>query len=911
MSTASRDLLELTVQLLDILNDQMQRNATIMDDKLAEYVFFPLNNIFRQMHRYPMLLIENCIKCLTVLLTHGWKSKISPELVQQTLNLLTFIIDGVPDSSPKREVPEETVLESFRALTALLRTARSSPAAAMALADSEALPALGHGISVMLDGVVDGVTPLIQQEAIRAIQAVFEAIREHEALASFLPGTIFSFTKVLSRPGRYKSLALVRCLTATQQVLTRVLGDIPNRSLLAHGEAKDADAADKGKLLSPSWLKATTDQVKVALSNIMKLRTHDSQDVQRALQKLCVTLMDECHTTLANCNIILVETAMILDSGDDQSSLTQTSLRALVTIYPELGDTAKTAVYGWISSLPRIALGSDEVVKQHALQNLSKGIRILSDLHIESSTLEDSLNTCLRDCIGALARSSPPQGQNSISQNLLIEDASSTPTAASQPLPVLLPHESEKEVRSEMLGLLRTVSSTSKSSSITVSMLEYAQDSSPENQMAGLWLCFELIKAAQASSAEAGAVFDLSAFGSASEHTDDVLDGLYTLCVQVLDSHSDLEVVDWRREAIALEVVAYAAQRSGESFRPELIDVLFPVTTYLGSENRALQQHAIFTLNTIASACHYTSVSELIVDNVDYMVNSVALRLNTLDISPTSTKVLTMMIRLAGPRLIPFLDDVVESIFVALDNYHGYPAFVESLFAVLKEAVDQGVRSDMLLLENQQRSSVDHKKRSAQIGPFEDLLKFLDNRKQRQERDSAEEEVIPKGHPSTPWVSENKTSDSDEPQEDAAMAAAEEVKPPNSPTYQLLLRISNLAQHYLTSPTPKLRRSLLELLATASSALAADEDSFLPLVNAIWPVVIERLQDSEAYIIVEACHTLCGLCEAAGDFLSSRFTTEWYDGLGDWCRTVKKQASTYRPSGKSSEVADVALHSDT
>src|SRR5690606_22271970 len=97
-----------------------------------------------------------------------------------------------------------------------------------------------------------------------------------------------------------------------------------------------------------------------------------------------------------------------------------------------------------------------------------------------------------------------------------------------------------------------------------------------------------------------------------------------------------------------------------------------------------------------------------------YMVNSVALRLNTLDISPASTQVLTMMIRLTGPRLVPFLDDVVESIFAALENYHGYPLFVESLFSVLKELVNQAVKSDTLLLEDQKHSVPVHKKKRPQ-----------------------------------------------------------------------------------------------------------------------------------------------------------------------------------------------------
>jgi hypothetical protein len=83
---------------------------------------------------------------------------------------------------------------------------------------------------------------------------------------------------------------------------------------------------------------------------------------------------------------------------------------------------------------------------------------------------------------------------------------------------------------------------------------------------------------------------------------------------------------------------------------------------------------------------------------------------------------------------------------------------------------------------------------------------------------------------------------------------------------------------------------LLELLSTSSPALAADEEAFLPLVHAVWPVVMSRLYDPETFVAVEACRALSALCVAAGDFLSSRFKTEWSDGLGNWFKRVKRQA---------------------
>ncbi len=129
--------------------------------------------------------------------------------------------------------------------------------------------------------------------------------------------------------------------------------------------------------------------------------------------------------------------------------------------------------------------------------------------------------------------------------------------------------------------------------------------------------------------------------------------------------------MDRRLKAIALEVTAFAPVVFRPEFRPELIDVLYRIDISRVTRPSATEPRD-HHLNILAASCGYSSVSDSIVDNADYMVNSVSLRLNTLDISPASTKVLTMLIHLTGPKLIPFLDDVVKAIFAALDNYHGY-----------------------------------------------------------------------------------------------------------------------------------------------------------------------------------------------------------------------------------------------
>ncbi|GAO14158.1 hypothetical protein UVI_02037590 [Ustilaginoidea virens] len=859
------------------------------------------------MDRYPALLTENCIKCLELLIHHGWKSKISANLVQQIFSLLVFILDGVPGAQKeRRDVPEELQLEVLRAFGALLSTAGQSANAISGLTQQDFIPALGHGITVMIDSAIDGINPQVQTEALGVLQAVFTRLRDQATLANFLPGVVSAMAKLLSTPNRHKTLVLAKCLAVVQTALTQVLGDMRTRSVLPKEGNKVPEVGHNTKEvpLTPDWVKETSAQVKRALASMIKLRMHDSETVRDALGSLCISLLDECHASLSNCSTLLVETAIMLGVEDNEfpaSTATQVDLSYLATIYPELADTVKSTIYSWMSSLPRLMQTGDEDAKTAAVVNLSKGFQLLQQLAVESSTLEDSMADTLRDSLVSLMQDSR-QPRPKPHLQLLDESGNSKESSPEQAFePILVASESQRKLRQEITSLIRRIGSSSSGRNLAVCMMDHARESKSADQVASLWLCFEIVRAANVSNAESERYLDFPAFSSPSDDVELVSEDLYSYSVQILETHEDSPSSDWRLEAIALEVVAYQATRQGELFRPHLVDVLFAIATFLGSKNQILQQHAIASLNTVALSCNYANVAELIIDNVDYMVNSVSLRLDSLDISPASMQVLLMMIRLTGARLIPYLNDVVESIFGVLDSYHGYTSFAENLFSVLKEIVDQASHADGLLTEGE-RNMITHKKEPRAIRGMSDLMEHLDRREARRLRDQAEQTTFEeiKGHPKEPWKSA--FSDDTHGEAEASQPPQEPEPPPNSPTYELLHRISCLTQHYLTSPTPQLRRSLLELLTTASSILGGDEDRFLPLVNAVWPVVVERLRDPEAFVGIEACHALSGLCAAAGDFLSTRFKTEWGDWLKEWCFKVKKQqggANAKRPTPSS------------
>lgn len=874
------------------------------DDQLAGYIFLPLSHTFKVCQKKPGRIAESATKCLQVLLAYGWRDLIEVQLSHQLLILLTLFAGGGP---PFIVVSEELQFEALKALTLLFEDVRLSAKAAASLTDIAIIPAVGQCLSTTLDCLKDGETPEIQLEALRALSSLWKCMKsQQQALSTFLPGTVSALTYCLT-PGTQNhrtGKVLVLGIEALSQVLTSVIGDMRVTNLKDGTSSVEAPSKLKNQpSLTKSWLKACASQIHLALGNIIKLRTHSNADVRQALEALCLTLLDECQSSLQVSATLLVETAMITASSlDDHTHIT--TLKDLAAIHPPIRELIKSIAYNWATSLPRVMQGSDEAAKAAALQHMSRVPQLLGDYEYGSDVLESALVGCLKESVMSALESAQTKGagieEASASRN---DDLSSSLTVASDSVtakkyrPLVLSHESQRMTRSQFRNLLAHVGSQEIQLRMVSGLLEQISYATGNSLLASFWLSFQLLKSASAKSK------DLDSFSTcgftASDEQEAVMDEIYNYSVSTL-SESDAADTDWRFLAVALEVVAFFAEQQQEAFKPQLVDALYPVVQLLGTGNQNLREHAVTTLNVVSKTTGYNTTSEMIVDNVDYLVNAVSLKLNTFNISPQAPRVLVMMIKLSGPSLLPYLDDVVGSIFAALDNFHGYTALVDSLFSVLGEIVDESTKSGQLSITS--GKDINHLKQKPQPCTIHDLTELLTGSYNKKAgTDYHEHEVFPR----KPWKTAKELLD----EADAKRAAeegkeaedGEEVPKDNnevaniSPTklYTMVETIARLSQHYLTSPSSHLRLRLLDLISTASGALHNNEDQFLPLLNDVWPVVIKRLYDYEPYVVLGAAKTIGSLCKGAGDFMFTRIRTEWAD-MTKLIRSFKVKAETER-----------------
>lgn len=114
--------------------------------------------------------------------------------------------------------------------------------------------------------------------------------------------------------------------------------------------------------------------------------------------------------------------------------------------------------------------------------------------------------------------------------------------------------------------------------------------------------------------------------------------------------------------------------------------------------------------------------------------------------------------------------------------------------------------------------------------------------------------------------------------------AAEEVeensaKPRPLPAHQLAMEVLQRCTHYLASPAPDLRLTVLDTLGHCLSSLRVNETALLPEVHKVWPAFLHRLSDSTPSVAVRAWGVLLVMVEVCREFLRRRVVKEVWPRL--------------------------------
>lgn len=832
---------------------------------------------------------------MAILVAKGWREHLVPEMGKQLLILMSLLTGGNPRTNG--ESPTDELNDAcFDCVGTLIRYMGRSKEGVAVFEDVGTRNIVDQLAYLLLEAVTDNPSDVVQISAAQALIELNTAITNPLLLASLLPRTVSSLVKALrpSTQARRTRKVLVTYLRLLTTVLRSVLADAVTFPDAPAGVSDADKIPTHTDVLGKSWLEATGPQVRIALTQVVRLRQYDAVEVRQALLELCLMVVEECSKTLPGCVPIAVETLVIL-SGSADLPAAAAALRHLVISRPVVADILLSKFFDWSQALPRIMQSQEDRPKQQILAQISTSLTTLSDASWATGDMTPRIASVLVDGVSAALEVQPRVAELvQETGGLSSRDLLSAHAVRTEFPSVLFNHPSHSSSVQELHTLIDALKKRSLGLPVVRSLTDEISDHDVPKQLAAVWLSINLLRDPGDSTLGLDNMIDLGETGGGDLSTSRpyLVSDLYALTLPyLLQSGGDLGTseADPRLVALSLECVVLQAEQLGPSYRPELADTLFPALALLGSQNSTLQRHAIITFNLLASACRYTSAAQMVVENVDYLVNAVAMRLNSFDISRNGLQVLSLMVRLTGARLLPYLDDLIGSIFGAIDNFHGYPTLMEQLFDVLNVMVEESAHDPGLAITSGKEAPV-HEKKAYHPSTVEDIVDDLHARRSRKRK--RDDHELTARTPQRPWTSavesekakhlhQSSSDMAEDGDEDTGLPPSSdnrEKKAGLSRSQELLIKIAKAAVPHLTSPSPKVRQTLLVLLRKVSPLLARDEDTFLPLINAVWPAVVPRLlgteddggPDDAAYNICAAAETISTICRGAGDFMTSR-----------------------------------------
>lgn len=905
---------------LENLVNQLKSTAISSDGNIGNFIFFPISHLLRKEHLGDRAT-ELVLQILEFLYENCWQALMSLKGTKEHMSIVVYLMSGPPAdpnvNEPRKEffeISNETKTAGCRALVALYVAALNS----RSMQFSETFPITAHNISVLVSclrystgGAVD-----LQLAAIEALASIYRILDDGDILSLVLPATVSTITGLIT--GRFCPRCNYKVITQGLNLLKEVLVTVFKDSELFDGD----NVSDKNKNRTKSWLEASKSQVKIALNTLSATRNHSRKEVQLAFSEMCFSILNNCERSLDVCVDFCMDTLVFFGSADFDQRKKARSYLSFVLASENLQTVLRDRVYDWINSLPRIFSSHDEKQPVMILNAIQTGIDLLEEVESgRTASLREVFVSTLQNAINLDANKSSSQAgslNNFDPTQSLVESTPQINRPCTFDGLGVVSNISVPTQRT-LCKLLSYVGGFPSSSNKLIEMFldDAIQSDEKQAKLTSLWSTVTLFKGAvnkalssTAENEEDGEMSDWLVESDSNiprqevsgELTDVAID-ILSACHELLDSNSsieksvDFDSINNALIGVSLEGLSTVARYLATEFQFELVDNIYSIVHFLGSPNYFVRRHAQDAVVQITQSLGYSNVRSLLIDNADYLVDGISLKLNTLDISPQTPAILTTLISLVGSAIGPYLDDLVATMFVILDNYHGYSQLTEGIFQVFRTLVEETFKgySNQLLIQYQTNNEIQNiqSQGSQKWTPMSSVQEFIDELNTKPVLDPKFEEEqkieLEKGaHGNRPFGQEQPDSDDESllenPEADqpgSPMDTGEEEKAKKWPSpvpqdsYLVVERIVGYADRYLTHDSARLKLNLINLIRFSIPIMASNNEKFLPSINNYWPILVSRLRDSDTFIVEATLKTIGEISLYAKDFISRRVQDLW------------------------------------
>jgi hypothetical protein len=352
-------------------------------------------------------------------------------------------------------------------------------------------------------------------------------------------------------------------------------------------------------------------------------------------------------------------------------------------------------------------------------------------------------------------------------------------------------------------------------------------------------------------------------------------------------------------KALSLQALSGTAELLKVDFRPQLMHTLYPILRSLSISptmpSNIVQTFGYVTIRRVAVHTGFDLPADMIIENVDYLLNSVSANLRgstscgngTIDVLAPS--VLICAVDLAGEGVLAHLGDAVEEIFDALDRWHAYDLLVSELLRVLDRLIR--VVKPEPIIENVTAQEVTQPAPDAEL-ELQEFESWFEMRKSGGATDITQtiDSMLPETNPSQPFAEvkplrEEQTGDeeNEEDAEDEQPSGKQDDEPPLTKAQQLVLAILRKCLYFLSHSSPFLRARVLALISFCVPVLTNRSSDLLPEVHRFWPYLLARLDDASdsnpSYVTIECMHLISTLMHYKGDFMNVRILKDVWPRL--------------------------------
>ncbi|KAJ1821061.1 hypothetical protein LPJ56_003314, partial [Coemansia sp. RSA 2599] len=331
------------------------------------------------------------------------------------------------------------------------------------------------------------------------------------------------------------------------------------------------------------------------------------------------------------------------------------------------------------------------------------------------------------------------------------------------------------------------------------------------------------------------------------------------------------------QKCMALQAVSAVVPSVGPAVAYCMDTLLFPLLQISVSDTPLLRVQAQRSLRVLSETVRCLSVSQMLKENVDYIVDGCSRQLRSVELYPSVFSILSGAVKLVGTDILVYMDDVVED---TLDVCEQAAADEESIalgalgfLETVTGAIAQSVGSERTMLLRQEKAPVG----KAEADPVGQVLARLDEMDAKSGMDDLLD--LPSDNDDDNGNDNGSSADDAadgilvEKNQGGQMATMDEPgisasEPPGNP---LAIKIALVVQNLLSAESSAQQLVALKIVQNIVRALVDTKD-LLPLLNHVWPPLVHRLAKGhdQFYVAAAACDVIDAVCELGEDWMRRR-----------------------------------------